>query len=196
MVPLVQDGASLSDQELVQAALRDPNSYAQIVRRYQPALIRYVSRLLGHSGSQAEDVLQEAFLKAYVNLNDYDTARAFSPWIYRIAHNEAVNALRRRFTEPFTISGDDGQVLMDRILDGSDVQENIDAARRDEKLHAAIAQLDQRYRDVIMLRFLEDKSYEDISDILSVPMGTVATLVSRGKQRLRTLLDQGGLGRE
>jgi RNA polymerase sigma-70 factor, ECF subfamily len=177
----------------VQASLRDPNSYALIVQRYQPALSRYVGRFLAQSSAQTDDVLQEVFLKAYVNLRDYDPARAFSPWIYRIAHNEAVSALRRHRSDRNTISGDDGQMLIDRMIDPSDMQENIDLQRRKDTVHQAIAALDPRYRDVIVLRFLEDKSYDDISEILKLPMGTVATLVSRAKQRLKAVLDQGGL---
>jgi RNA polymerase sigma-70 factor (ECF subfamily) len=180
---------SPTDQELVQASLNDPSAFASIVRRYEAPLGRYLSRLLGWKSQQIEDVLQEVFLKAYVNLNDYDPARLFSPWIYRIAHNEAISLLRKRRTESQLISGEDSALLLERLGDGTDPQRELDAARVEEKLGAAIAGLDRKYRDVIVLRYLEDKSYDEIADILHLPMGTVATLVSRGKQRLRTALD-------
>ena len=102
------DAPAATDQELVRASLRDPAAYALIVRRYEPPLKRYVGRLLGTSSLQVEDVLQEVFIKAYVNLNDYDQRRPFSPWIYRIAHNEAMTLLRRRRAEPQVISGEEG----------------------------------------------------------------------------------------
>lgn len=178
----------------MRATLGDPKAYAGLVRRYEPVLKRYVARLLGQNSLLIDDVLQETFLKAYLNLNDYDATRAFSPWIYRIAHNEAMSQLRRHRSGPLLISGEDGQRLLEYLADGSDVKESLDVARREEKLVAAVASLDPRYRDVIVLRFLEERSYEDIADILHLPMGTVATLVSRGKERLRKMLDGFRLG--
>jgi RNA polymerase sigma-70 factor, ECF subfamily len=185
------DAPAATDQELVQASLRDPVAYALVVRRYEPPLKRYVGRLLGTASMHVEDILQEVFLKAYVNLNDYDQKRSFSPWIYRIAHNEAMTLLRRKRREPQAIPGEEGLLILDRMaMEGTDAQEKFDAARIEAKLRTAIAGLDRRYRDVIVLRFLEEKSYDEISDILELPMGTVATLVSRGKQHLRKALDQ------
>lgn len=189
MVNLAAQTTLPSDQELVAATLRDPKAYAVLVRRYELVLKRYVTRLLGYKSQYVDDVLQETFLKAYVNLNDYDQTRAFSPWIYRLAHNQAMSQLRRNRAGPRLISGADGQRILENVADGSDVQEKLDVARREEKLIAAVASLDPRYRDVIVLRFLEEHSYEDIADILHLPMGTVATLVSRGKERLRKALD-------
>ena len=185
----MHDGSPPDDQELVRASLRDPAAFASIVRRYEPPLGRYLRRLLGWNSQQIEDVLQEVFLKAYVNLNDYDPTRLFSPWIYRIAHNEAISLLRKRRVEPRLISGEDGFLLLEQLGDRTDARKDIDAARLEENLRIAIAALDGKYREVIVLRYLEDKSYDEIADILHLPMGTVATLVSRGKQRLRKALE-------
>jgi hypothetical protein len=95
------------DGQLVAAALRNPQAYAALVRRYEPALTRYVRRRLGRHAQSAEDVLQDVFIKAYLNLNDYDQSRPFAPWIYRIAHNEAVGFLRKQNAGTQTISGED-----------------------------------------------------------------------------------------
>jgi RNA polymerase sigma-70 factor (ECF subfamily) len=191
-VPLVahEGPSSPSDQDLVRASLRDPKMYALIVRRYEPLLKRYVGRLLGARSAHVEDVLQEVFIKAYVNLNDYDQKRRFSPWIFRIAHNEAMSLHRRKRTEPQLISGEEGLLILERMTEATDVQKNLDVARNEDRLRAAIAGLSRRYRDVIILRYLEERDYEDIADILQLPIGTVATLVSRGKQRLRRTLEQ------
>ena len=182
--------SSPSDQDLVRASLREPQAYAHIVRRYEAPLKRYVSRLLGEHGAHVEDVLQEVFIKAYVNLNDYDRKRRFSPWIFRIAHNEAMSLHRRKRTEPRFVSGEEGLLLLDRIADATDGQRIFDAARDEERLHAAIAGLGARFRDAIILRYLEERDYEDIADILQLPPGTVATLIRRGKERLRKSLEQ------
>jgi len=191
-VPLVahESPSSPSDQDLVQASLREPEAYALIVRRYELPLKRYVSRLLGAHSAHIEDVLQEVFIKAYINLNDYDQKRRFSPWIFRIAHNEAMSLHRKKRTEPQLISGEEGLLILERITDATDAQKNPDAARNEKRLRAAIAGLSRRYRDVIILRYLEERDYEDIADILQLPMGTVATLVSRGKRHLRKALAQ------
>ncbi len=145
-------------------------------------------RLLGRSAESTEDVLQDVFIKVYVNLNDFDWSRPFGPWIYRIARNEALSFLRKRKTEPPLVTGEDARLIIERLTDGSDVQEISDRARTEEKVRAAILKLDLRYRDVLVLRLLEEKGYEEIADIMQVPLGTVATLVSRGTKRLRTAL--------
>ena len=189
----MQDRHSPPDQDLVAAALRDRQAYALIVRRWQPVLSRYLRRLLGQSTEAAEDVLQDVFIKVYVNLNDYDHARPFGPWIYRIAHNEALSFIRKRKAEPPLITGEDAQLIIERLSDGVDVQETSDRLRIEEKVRAAINQLDLRYRDVLVLRFLEEKGYDEIAEILHVPSGTVATLINRGTKQLRSALQLIGL---
>jgi RNA polymerase sigma-70 factor (ECF subfamily) len=187
------DTALAEDQDLVRAALREPKAYAQIVRRYEAPLTRYVGRMLGGSSPSTEDVLQEVFIKAYLNLNDYDQRRRFSPWLFRIAHNEAHTLLRKQRTERRVISGEEGLLLLERMTEPADARTNLDIARDEERVRAALTDLDARYRDVMILRFLEEKNYEDISDILEMPMGTVATLISRGKQQLRRALEERGV---
>lgn len=100
---LVVDSSAPSDRTLVLAALADSIGYGAIVGRYEFVLRRYVTRLLGSHAQAVDDVLQETFLKAYLNLNDYDQARAFSPWLYRIAHNEAISFLRKLRAQPQAI---------------------------------------------------------------------------------------------
>ncbi len=190
---VVDHHLSLDDPELVAAALRDWNGFALIVRRYELPVSRYIRRLLGGSGQSAEDVLQDVFLKVYVNLNDYDQTRPFTPWIYRIAHNEAISFLRKKRAERYVISGEEGMLILDRVSDGFNVQEAIDRLRLENCVRSAIGNLEPRYRDALVLRYLEDKSYEEISEILELPMGTVATLINRGRKRLRRNLEEIGV---
>ena len=189
----MSDPTSCPDQDLVAAALRDRNAYAQIVGRWQPVLSRYLRRLLGQSVEATEDVLQEVFIKVYVNLNDYDPTRPFGPWIYRITRNEALSFLRKRKAEPPMVTGEDAQLIIERLSDGVDVQETAERMRIEEKVRGAINQLDLRYRDVLVLRFLEDKGYDEIAEIMQVPPGTIATLISRGTKQLRSALEAIGL---
>lgn len=189
----MSDPTSCPDQDLVAAALRDRNAYAQIVGRWQPVLSRYLRRLLGQSLEATDDVLQEVFIKVYVNLNDYDPTRPFGPWIYRITRNEALSFLRKRKAEPPMVTGEDAQLIIERLSDGVDVQETAERMRIEEKVRGAINQLDLRYRDVLVLRFLEDKGYDEIAEIMQVPPGTIATLISRGTKQLRSALEAIGL---
>lgn len=182
----MQEPETLDDAELVAKALRDTRAYGEIVRRYEHVLKRYVRRLLGGHAQHAEDVVQDSFIKAYVNLNAYDRRRPLSPWLYRIAHNEAVSFLRKRGAGPLVIASEDGRLLLERVL-----AENTSLAphlRESDcgSLDRALNDLPPHYREVITLRYLEDKSYDEISDILAMPPGTVATRIRRGLQRLKT----------
>ena len=177
-----------TDRALVAAALADGRAYAAIVQRFEATLTRYVRRLLGRHGQSAGDVMQEVFIKAYVNLNDFDQERPFSPWIYRIAHNEAIGFLRKRKAEPQVIDGEDGQMILERISSGGDFAEAARIGDLEADARSAMAGLEPRYRDVLVLRYLEDKSYDEISDILHMPPGTVATRLQRGLKQLRAAL--------
>jgi RNA polymerase sigma-70 factor (ECF subfamily) len=169
----------------VATTLRDQKAYAKIVQRYKYDLGRYLRRLLGREVQATEDVLQDIFVKAYMNLNDYDSARPFSPWIYRIAHNEAISYLRKRKTEPPAVAGEDAQLIISRIAGGDNPAKNWMHRTTALEIQRALAALDQRYRDVIVLRFLEEKTYDEIADILQLPPGTVATYINRGLKQLK-----------
>jgi RNA polymerase sigma-70 factor (ECF subfamily) len=189
----VQDVSSRPDQELVAAALSDRNAYALVVRRWQPPLSRYVRRLLGRHAEAADDVLQDIFIKVYVNLNAYDRRLSFGPWIYRIARNETVSHLRKLRAEPALVTGEDALLIIERLSDGRDVQEEGVRLRIYQDVLRSIHSLDTRYRDALVLRYLEEKGYDEIADILELPPGTVATLVSRGTKQLRAALVSLGL---
>ncbi len=182
-------GPDASDQELVAAALRDSNAYVHLVRRYQAPLSRYVFRLGSKSGSDTDDILQEVFIKAYRNLNDYDPTLKFSSWIYRITHNEAITFFKKSSRVPQVARSEDEAEAFQEIEDGTNLAEELDARFNAEMLRKAVDKLDPKYRDVLVLRFLEDRSYEEISDILQKPAGTVATLLSRAKKKLREILE-------
>lgn len=177
------------DEELVAAALRDRNLYVHIVRRYEQPLKRYLFRLGSKSSSDSDDILQEVFIKAYRNLNDYDSAYKFSSWIYRITHNEAITYFKKNSRIPQVARSEDEVKAFEEIDDGTNIAEDLDARFDAAAVRGAIDKLDPKYRDVLVLRYLEDRSYEEISDILQKPPGTVATLLSRAKKKLRNLVE-------
>ncbi len=185
----VQDQVTPTDSTLVVAALCDKSAFAVLVRRWEGPLARFVSRILGQSAQSTEDVLQDTFIKAFINLNDFDGNRPFGPWIYRIARNEAISFLRKKRLEPPSVTAHDGILLLERMSDGITAQEIYDKSRMAVQIRSAIASMDPRYREALVLRYLEEKGYDEISEILALPAGTVATLINRGTKQLRAALD-------
>jgi len=180
----------MSDEEAVAMALRDKAFFTHLVMRYEDKLDRYIRRLGVRTHEDREDVLQEIFIKVYRNLNDFDTTLSFSSWIYRIAHNEAISWYRKKNVRPEGHLVDDGHELLSYVPTGeSDVEQLFDESVNEKVVAAALDRLESKYKDPIILRFFEHKEYEEISDILKIPTGTVGTLIHRGKKRLRELVD-------
>ncbi len=181
----------MSDEELVAAALQEQAFFGDIVERYQEKLLRYINRLGVRNKEDGEDVLQEIFVKVYRNLNGFDQSLSFSSWIYRIAHNEAISWYRKRSVRPEGHLVDDGEVLLGFMFTEEDSSEvDFDKTINAEEINGALDQLDEKYRTVLILRFFEHKEYDEISDILKIPIGSVGTLVHRGKKRLANHLNQ------
>lgn len=175
-----------TDQEIVRRTLQDKEAFALLIERYEPKLLRYLERLGVGVKEDREDVLQNAFVKAYRNLNSFDPELAFSSWMYRIAHNEAMSFFRARQARPQVILSEEGEALIAGLRDDrSDTAALAELRLTSEELEKALAELEPRYRTALILRFFEDRSYAEMSDILEVPVGTVSTLLYRAKRALR-----------
>lgn len=178
-----------TDEEIVRRTLADKDAFAVLISRYEAKLSRYLERLGVSSKEDREDILQNAFVKAYRNLNSFDPALSFSSWVYRITHNEAMSFFRARRARPQVTLNEDGESLITELKDESaDTSAFSEARLGSEELSKALATLEPRYRDVLTLRFFEDRSYAEMSDILEVPVGTVSTLIHRAKRALRHAL--------
>jgi RNA polymerase sigma-70 factor (ECF subfamily) len=181
---------SLSDEELVQRTLLDKDVFGELVDRYQAKLARYVSRLGIRDSDDQLDVLQEVFLKTYRNLNGFDSSLKFSSWIYRIAHNEAISWYRKKKVRPEGhLIGDSEEVLffLNDKEDSADVV--FDKEINANEVNEALLKIDEKYREVIILRFFEHREYDEISDILKIPIGSVGTLLHRGKKQFMSVLN-------
>ncbi|MFW6210277.1 MAG: RNA polymerase sigma factor [Patescibacteria group bacterium] len=175
----------MSDEVLADAARVERNAFGLLVERYEQPLRRYVTRLGVRNHDDQLDVLQEVFLKAYRNINSFDTKLKFSSWIYRIAHNEAVSWFRKRNARPEGHAVADGEEVIEFLRSGEvSPEEQFDTVVNAEAVNIALRRLDDRYRNALILRYFEHKEYQEISDILRVPVGTVGTLLHRGKQQL------------
>lgn len=170
---------ALSDEDVVEVVrTQDKEMYREIVKRYQARLMRYATSILGDS-QQATDAVQQAFIKAYINLQGFDRHKKFSSWIYRIVHNESLNLVssKHQWQTEEGLDGDSGVNLEDTVIK----QELLNHT------HACLAQLPLLYREPVVLFFLEDKSYDEISDILRIPIGTVGTRINRGKLLMKKI---------
>ncbi len=180
-----------SDSQLVKASLSDKKNFYYLIKRYEERLLRYIHRLTNVNEAEAEDILQEIFIKVYRNLNDFDQELSFSNWIYRIAHNEIINHYhknkRRKELENFDDDGDAFNQLLGVISDEPDGYQSYIRKEQEQAIHQALNELAPKYREVLILYYLEELSYSDISDILHKPPGTVATLLNRAKAKFKKI---------
>jgi RNA polymerase sigma-70 factor, ECF subfamily len=183
-----------SDEEVVRMTLAEPNQYGLLMERYEPKLKRYIARLGVRDKEDQLDVLQEIFIKAYRNLNSFDNSYSFSSWIYRIAHNESISFYRKKNVRPEGhLVGDGNEVLsfLSSNQEGEEVK--FDKHINAEEVNKALFKIDEKYREPIILRFFEHKEYDEISDILQIPIGSVGTLLHRGKKQLANVLNKDNL---
>jgi len=175
-----------ADKALVSRVLTDSDYYACLVNRYTEALRRYVIRL-GGSLSDTDDILQEVFLSAYLHLNEFDKKLKFSSWIYRMAHNQAISMFRKINVRP-TVELTDIEPWQE-LISSSYPGGQFDSVILKEKIKLVLDRLDPKYREILVLKYSEEKDYSEMSDILKKPMGTVATLVNRAKKQFIKLAE-------
>ena len=179
----------LSDQEVVKLTLEDNKNYKELVNRYENKLLRYIKRILYIGNEDAEDILQESFIKAYKNLNSYNSKYKFSSWIYRITHNEAISYLRKNIKKRNSdIKNDNEESILDNLA--SDLDLEAEMIKKDTKkiVNNALKSSDQKYRDVLILKFLEEMDYNEISNVLDMFIW-YCWLISRAKVKLKELID-------
>lgn len=181
----------LSDKDLVAIVLSNKEAFSAIISRYEAPLRRYITRLGVRDRRDIEDILQNSFIKAYRYLLSFDDAFQFSSWMYRIVHNETYDFFRAKKRRPEMTVGEDFQHLFLNIESDTEDQETVfDSTLDAHTVQEALQELDKKYRDVLLLRYGEDKEYREISDILQIPEGSVATLIHRGKKALKVVLEK------
>ncbi|TRZ78183.1 sigma-70 family RNA polymerase sigma factor [bacterium] len=183
-----EDYTKKTDIELVNLSLENRDCFVYLIKRYEQKLLRYIMRISGLRKEDAEDVLQDVFIKVYQNLNDFDPELKFSSWIYRIAHNQTISNHRKLKSRPQEISVDDG--VFNNFASKLDLEKDVDRDKLKKTVSAVLIEMDEKYREALVLKFMEDKSYQEISDILKKPMGTVATLISRAKDQFRKISEK------
>lgn len=174
----------LSDQEIITLARKDIEYFACLYERYEKRMIRYIIKISGFSIEETEDILQDSFLKIWKNLNEYDDELKFTSWIYRIVHNETISHWRKKKSH---VEHKNALPIPDVENIYSSIEEKEADTDQRKKINNVINQLKKDYREVLVLKFLENLSYEEISDILKIPEGTVATRINRAKKAFRLI---------
>lgn len=176
-----------SDAEMVRRTLGgDPGAFEVLVRRYHRDLLRLL-RGITHNFEESEDLTQDAFLRAYRNLDRYDPQRPFRPWLWTIGIRLALHALARKGRKNVSLDQDvpgGGRQEGPWFADDRS-REELDARLLHDDLMRALESVDAPYRTVLILRVLEERSYEEISEILGIPKGTVMSRLFRARQQLK-----------
>ena len=189
-----QELAELGDPELAAAFLGgDARAFTALADRYHQRLLNFIYRMIGDR-DRAEDLVQETFVRVYKHLHRYDQNRKFSTWAYTIAGNLAKNELRNRSRNPMVLF----QTIKKnwdadhRALEWEDLRYKPDDLYRKRdlrsKVEAAVAELPEHHRVVFVLRELEGKSYEEISEITGVNLGTVKSRLNRARNAFAELI--------
>jgi RNA polymerase sigma-70 factor (ECF subfamily) len=181
---------TVSDEQLIaQFQGGELAAFEEIVARYQGQLINFVGRLL-NDRTTAEDIVQETFLRVYRNKHRYKEIARFSTWIYTIAGNLARTELRRRKIRNFFSISQRGETEKDYEIPDADinVEKSVEGGMVRDLIMKEVMQLPIYFREVIILRDLQDLSYEEISQMLNVPLGTVKSRVNRGRTQIQKRL--------
>lgn len=182
----------LSDEALIIECKKDPKHFAVLVDRYVPKLTRYIRRRSAASNNDIEDLLQNIFVKVYRNINEYNTSLLFSSWIYRISHNEMIDWYRREKRRATLSLDDENQDILSKLMTEEDHTTRFSNEEQKQFIVTVLNSLDDKYKEILLLRFFEEKSYEEIADILKIPAGTVAVRINRAKKQLQKQLEKHG----
>ncbi len=184
--------AEKTDEVLIKSALQgDQEAYKALLERHKHAIYHIVYKIV-HNSEEAADLVQETFMKAFSSLSSYRFEYRFSTWLYRIAANNAIDFLRKRKIEALSldrpVETKDGSVEL-QLPDWTHNPE-FDFTRKQRRISIdeAIQSLPEKYREVIVYRHNDDKSYDEIAKILDIPVGTVKARIFRARELLKKKL--------
>ena len=170
-----------TDEQIVQDVQKgNAAAFGVLLDRYEEKLVRYGRRFM-REDDDVRDAVQESFIKAYVNIQSFDPSRRFSPWIYRIAHNEFVNALKKRKE---TVSLSEFDTVFPHPVAKEETGDTAEAAELRRLLDGGLGKLDAKYREPLVLYYYEDLDYKEIAEVLHIPVLTVGVRLKRGREAL------------
>jgi RNA polymerase sigma-70 factor (ECF subfamily) len=186
----------VSDHELVtRAQLGSEKAYRELLDRYQRPVFSIIFRMI-RDREQAEDLAQETFVRVFNHIGRYDPRYKFSSWIFKIATNLTIDWIRRKELKTVSIDGSRNATTSDEmeasaitiVSEDENPEELLEAKELGEEIEAAIGKLRPEYRAAILLRHVEGREYQEIAEIMSLPLGTVKTYIHRGRNELRDTL--------
>lgn len=178
-----------SDADIAKQVIYVPEMFGFLIDRYEKKMYTYVRRITNVDGDVAHDVVQDVFIKAYENIASYDEQYPFNSWIYKICHNTAINTWKKdkRNSSEHSLELDE-KLLHELQGQLPDAMYLADQDILSHDFNRILSLLKPRYREVLILRFYEDLSYDEIGEVLMLPPGTVATQISRAKKQFAQLL--------
>ncbi len=178
--------SNMSDEQLAELVQKgDEEKFGLLMERFEKKLFRYGRKFLSNQDN-IEDVVQEVFIKTYQNIKSFDITQKFSPWIYRIAHNTYINALKKNSRNPLYFFDFD-TLVAHPVYDDPSVKEK-EQIELKKIIETGLDTLSPGYREIIILYYLENLSYKEIADILHIPIGTVGIRLMRAKEALKKKL--------
>ena len=184
-----QNCQNQDDNQLVALSLNDSQYFYCLMKRYEDKLTNYVRRISYLADDDIADIVQESFIKAYEHLNDCDCDLKFSSWLYRIVHNQTINFMKKH-KQSIKMDLENDEEFVDWLVADTNIENETIRQHFNENIQSILQKLRPDYKEVLVLRFFEDKDYTEISDILRKPMGTVATLLSRAKIQFKILYEK------
>lgn len=176
---------SPTDEEIAERVKQgDKEAFSVLMERFEEKISRYARRFL-RVAEDREDIVQEVFVKAFINIRSFDSTRRFSPWLYRIAHNEFVNALKKSGRQPFQLF--DFDTILPHLTAKETANADTEKSEIKKEMEACLSELEAKYSEPLILYFFEELSYEAIAEVLHIPTSTVGVRISRGKQKLRSV---------
>jgi len=181
------DCSSKTDKDIIEfVASWDIDAFYCVVNKYEEKLLKYILRITNIDLEEAENLLQEVFIKVYKNINEFNDSLTFSSWLYRIAHNITIDYHRKnknKINVSLESPDEDYINLIDLIGNSTSIENDYKKKELIKKIITILDLVDLKYREVLILKFLEEKNYWEISDILKIPEWTVATLINRWKKQ-------------
>ena len=185
-----EDISQKKDEEIVKLVQSGKiEVFGTLINRYEDKIKRYARKFLSDN-EDINDVLQDIFIKAYKNIQSFDIKRRSSPWLYRISHNELVNALKKKNTKTLPLF--DLDVFFPQYSHKDNPEELIDQQALQKITDKCLDKLEFKYREPIILYYFENLNYKEIADVIQIPISTVGVRIKRAKNIMKSILNQTG----
>lgn len=181
----------ISDEELARKTVDDPHQFNLLIERYANKIRNYSARLIGN-WQESEDLTQDVFLKAFINIASFNPKLKFSSWIYRIAHNESVNYIKKKYRYKEVEFSDE---IKKDLYDKKTTLDKIIEKEESEIVTKSLLKLKSRDREILELYYFEEKSYLEIADILQLSLNSIGPTIKRAKLRLKKQIEDGQVRR-